>query len=144
MELKLICILAPLFLRIYGYSNDCPHKCFCGFNITTCDGAINPQFQLNWRMKTFQIENGYLNNLKNVLDKFRNLQYLVIRNMEFFNCTHLMYVPDNVHIRIDDCILTSERPQGKNIKFFFNCTHVSYLFDDVVILVLTSEKNPQG
>ena len=118
MESKIL-ILISLTLLVYGYDDkDCPLKCFCGRLIVTCDGAVNPTFDLDWRVETFLIQNSYLNNLKDIINSLRNLKFLTIKDMKSFNCSQLMYVPTNVVIDASDCEITTNQVEGKG-KFLY-------------------------
>ena len=110
MEIK---ILFLVFIFVKGYDDNCPERCFCGDTIITCDGAVNPVFQLDWRVETFLIQNSHLNNLKQIMSLLRNLKYLIIKDMKSFNCTQLMDVPSNVLINAKECKMTTDQPKGK-------------------------------
>ena len=114
MEVK---ILFLVFIFVKGYNEDCPQKCYCGDFIITCDGAVNPVFELDWRVEIFFIQNSHLNNLKQIMSLLRNLKYLTIKDMKSFNCTQLMDVPSNVVINAEDCKITTNQPKGKKTIF---------------------------
>ena len=121
MEVKIL-ITLYLVLVVDGYfmdNDDCPLKCYCGVKIVTCDEAINPVFRLNWKIETFYMENSHLNNLKDVINSFRNLKYLTLKNMASFNCSQLLHVPTDVIINVADCEITTDRPQGKIVIYCY-------------------------
>ena len=120
MESKMIILVyLTVFVFVYGYNNNnnCPVKCFCGREIVTCDGAVNPTFELDWRVETFLIQRSYLNNLKDIMNSLRNLKYLTIKDMKSFNCSQLMYVPSSVLIDANACEITTNQVGGKENKF---------------------------
>ena len=110
--LAVICLIANIQCLRFGF---CPRKCYCGRNLVSCTDASNPRFQSDNRIMTVIMERCYVSNLDEILMGFRNLEYLTLKNMSYFNCSQLDYVSDHIKMNVDSCPDISSTQGKKNL-----------------------------
>lgn len=99
-----------LIIRIKGQF--CPEKCSCMIPLVSCIGAINPKFDYDTRITTVYMANGYLDDVRDMVESFPNLSAISFEEMLFLNCDQLEEIPNGILVSVDTCWTSSTVTQG--------------------------------
>ena len=92
MEFLKLFIILNLFVQIRGTTSD--QQIYVSMNgITSCVNVIFPKFIYRPFITIVYFENVQLDNMKDIVSSFPNLQYITLRNMIYFNCKWLGDIP---------------------------------------------------
>ena len=111
--LNLICLLILIRFNLIA-SNGC-EKCTCDESNISCIGVFNPIFFPNPSVSMVYMKNVHILGLDNILKSFPNLQYLILKDMRYFNCDWIEHVPKGIYTTIQQCHdLSSSTSRGEN------------------------------
>ena len=106
-----------IFLAVFSQVNSqyCPERCVCmnQMGFINCDGARNPNFQYDNRIKRVYMTEGYLDNVLSMINKFPSLDHLTLERMVYVNCKELNEISDDITVHGDSCGISSSTKRGK-------------------------------